>query len=90
MTILAICAVKDMALDAYAPPMFVPHVNIAIRSFTDEVNRADQQNQLYRHPDDFLLYHMGNYDTDNGKFIQNDEHPRLLARAKDVTQTQAE
>lgn len=84
MTILQICAVKDRAVNSYAQPMFVPHINVSIRGFTDEVNRADSNNMLYKHPEDYELYHIGEYNDEKGVFYQSEEHPRLLTRAQDV------
>ena len=66
---LIMCAVRDRAADAYARPMFVPSVGIAIRSFSDEVNRKADDNQMYNHADDFDLYELGEYDDETAKFI---------------------
>lgn len=65
---LTICAVKDRASDAYGRPMFVPSTGVAIRSFTDEVNRKDADNNLYNHPDDFDLYNLGVFDDSTASF----------------------
>jgi hypothetical protein len=65
---LIICAVKDRAADAFARPMFVPSTGVAIRSFTDEVNRKDAENQLHNHPDDFDLYNLGVFDDSTAMF----------------------
>jgi len=63
-----ICAIKDRASDAFSQPMFMPSLGIAIRQFTDEINKADDNNQLYKHPDDFDLWHLGEYDDNGAKF----------------------
>ena len=39
----AVCAVKDRAVDAFNRPIYVPTIGVAIRSFTDEVNRKDSE-----------------------------------------------
>jgi len=80
---LIICSVKDRAADAYGRPMFVPSTGVAIRSFTDEVNRADKDNQLYNHPDDFDLYDHGIFDDSTGMFTLH-ELPQQLAIGKQV------
>ena len=59
---LIVCSVKDRAADAFGRPMFVPSQGVAIRSFSDELNRNDPENQLYNHPDDFDLYDFGTFD----------------------------
>ena len=65
---LTLCTVKDRAADAYGRPMFVPSTGIAIRSFSDEVNRNDENNQMYNHSDDFDLYELGTFDDNTGLF----------------------
>jgi hypothetical protein len=80
---LVLCTVKDRAADAYGRPMFVPSVGVAIRSFSDEVNRQDADNQLYNHPDDFDLYELGEFDDNTGLFALYDQ-PKLLSLGKQV------
>jgi len=80
---LTLCTVKDRAADAYGRPMFVPSTGVAIRSFSDEINRADADNQLYNHPDDFDLYELGEFDDNTGKFVIHEE-PKLLSLGKQV------
>lgn len=81
MTILAICAVFDTAIQAHAQPMFVSADGQATRSFTNEVNRADEKNVLYTNPNDFELYHLGLFNDETGEFTSE---RRLLARAQDL------
>ncbi len=80
---LVLCSVKDRAADAYGRPMFVPSVGVAIRSFSDEVNRKDSENQLFNHPDDFDLYELGEFDDNTGLFVLH-EQPKLLSLGKQV------
>jgi len=80
---LVLCSVKDRAADAFGRPMFVPSTGVAIRSFSDEINRQDAENQLYNHPDDFDLFEFGEFDDNNGKFTIYDE-PKLLSLGKQV------
>jgi hypothetical protein len=65
---LLIFAVRDRATDQFGNPMFLIASGQAIRSFTDEVNRAASDNQLYQHPDDFDLYALGSFETTSGMF----------------------
>jgi hypothetical protein len=78
-----VISVKDRAADVYNRPFFVPHRNVAIRDFTDEVNRSAVDNQLSKHPDDFDLYLLGQFD-DNAGFFVMEEIPVVLVRGKDV------
>jgi hypothetical protein len=80
---LNICSVKDRAADAFGRPMFVPSTGVAIRSFSDEINRANDDNQLYNHPDDFDLYDLGTFDDNTGLFELH-QLPQLLTLGKQV------
>ena len=64
-------------------PKFVPSIGVAIRSFSDEVNRQDAENQLFNHPDDFDLYEMGEFDDNTGLFTLHDQ-PKLVSLGKQV------
>lgn len=77
-----VVCVKDRAAEVFNRPFFVAHRNVAIRDFTDEVNRSAADNQLNKHPDDFDLYLLGQYDDNTGQF--NMDAPTVLVRAKDV------
>ena len=80
---LVLCSVKDRAADAYGRPMFVPSTGVAIRSFSDEINRQDAENQLYNHPDDFDLFEFGEFDDNTGRFNLHEE-PKLISLGKQV------
>lgn len=76
-------AVRDRAADVFGVPMFLTAVGIAIRGFSDEVNRVDANNQLNKHPEDFDLYHLGTYEDAHGTFNLLPA-PRQIAIGKDV------
>lgn len=61
-------SVRDVKADSFGQPFFSTSIGQAVRSFGDEINRAAQDNILYLHPDDFELFHLGMFDTDNGQF----------------------
>lgn len=82
---LFVVCVKDRAAEIFNRPFFVPHRNVAIRDFTDEVNRAAADNQLNKHPDDFDLYLLGEFNDNTGEFSIST--PQVLVRAKDVVQS---
>jgi len=81
--ILIVVSVKDRAADAFMRPFFVPRAEMAIRSFTDEVNRAAADNPIYQHPEDYDLYELGIFDEDSGQLDPN-EQLKLLVRGQDV------
>lgn len=78
-----VVAVKDRAACAFARPYFVPSLGLAIRSFSDEINRAEKDNPLYQHSDDYDLYELGTYDDTTGKLSSLDEI-KLLSLGKQV------
>ena len=38
--LLFVVSIKDRAAEVFNRPAFVPHRNVAVRDFTDEVNRV--------------------------------------------------
>lgn len=77
-----IFAVRDRATDSFGQPMFLVNTGQAIRSFSDEINRAAEDNMLHKHPDDFDIYELGEYDTDTGLFATGT--PLQIAIGKQV------
>ena len=80
---MVICSIRDSAADAYGRPFFLPSVGVAIRSFTDEVNRPSEDNQIYQHPEDFDLFEFGEFDDTSGRFTLLDV-PKQLALGRMV------
>ena len=80
---MVIVSILDTAAGAYGRPAFVASEGVAVRQFQDEVNRASEDNQLYRHPDDFNLYYLGTFDDNTGG-MDLLAQPKLIARAKDI------
>ena len=81
--ISVIVSVKDSAAEAFGRPMYLQSLGVAIRSFTDEVNREDKDNQLFNHSDDFDLYELGVFDDSLGRYELRD-NPTVIVRGKDV------
>lgn len=86
--ILEIFCVKDRATETFGNPMFLISAGQAIRSFGDEINRAAEDNQLYKHPDDFDLYSLGKWSSDNGTFSV--DAPTVVVRGKDIANVNKE
>ena len=80
---MVICSIRDSAADAFGRPFYVPSVGVAIRSFTDEVNRPSEDNQIYPHPEDFDLFELGEFDDTTGRFVLLDV-PKQLALGRMV------
>lgn len=77
-----IVAIRDRAIDTFGVPVFVASTGAAIRSFSDEVNRKDDNNNLSKHPEDFDLFLLGEYDDQTGEF--DGCRPSQLAVGKDL------
>jgi len=65
---LQIICTRDIVANVYGQPMFVVHIGQAIRSFGDECQRAEKGNVLYEHPEDFELWHLGQWNDNNAHF----------------------
>lgn len=81
--ILQILSVRDRAANAYGRPIFVAAIGQAIRSFQDEINRVDQNNEMNKHPDDFDLYHLGTFDDETG-LLTSKSTPEQIAIGKQL------
>lgn len=76
-------AVRDSAVRAFNRPIFVPTLEVGIRSFYDEAKRNEPDNQMSKHPEDFELWYLGEYDDETG-IVDDQNSIRLVARAKDI------
>lgn len=75
-------SVLDTATAQFGAPLCFVAPGQASRWFTDAVNQADKDNQYYMHPDDFVLYAIGRFETDTAMF--ESEGMNIFVRAKDV------
>lgn len=75
---LVVCALFDRGIMAYGRPMYVPHVNSAVRSLTDEVNNPDSE--LHKHSADYDLFELGEWDDQDASFALL-KSPRLVVGA---------
>ncbi|WNK14155.1 MAG: nonstructural protein [Microvirus sp.] len=78
-----IVAVYDRAIEAYSRPVFVNALGAAMRTFGDECR--DPETEVSKHPEDYELYHLGEYDDQDGTFLTTTPH--RLARAQDLKDT---
>lgn len=56
----------DSAAKAYTAPFFMHNDGLAIRAFQDNVN-AEQENNISKHPDQFTLFRIGEFDDATGE-----------------------
>jgi hypothetical protein len=78
-----IVCIKDTAARVFGIPFVVQAGAQAVRSLRDEVNSKDSTSDVCKHPDDFELYQIAEFDEDSGFVIPSDG-PALLVRAKDL------
>lgn len=76
-------AVRDRASETFGTPFFTVSVGAAHRSFRDEVNRKDDGNQLYQHPEDFSLWRLGAWDDSTGHFEAGEHVASKIVEASD-------
>lgn len=57
---LIICAIHDTKAEAYMNPFYMRSDAEAIRAFGDAIEKGDTP--LTQHPEDFVLYHLGEFD----------------------------
>jgi hypothetical protein len=61
-----IYSIYDSAAQAFITPFFMHNDGMALRAFSDNVN-AKEENNISKHPDQFTLFHIGNYDDQTGQ-----------------------
>ena len=82
MAVLQFVAVMDLAISAYQRPLVVPHPGMAVRGFLDEVKR--EGSELQKHPEDYELHRLGEFDEDTGMIAPAVNGPVVLIRGKDA------
>lgn len=65
---LHVVSIYDIAAAMYSRPAFVTSRAAAVRSFGDEVRRSAEGNELNKHPQDFELRYLGQFDDESGRF----------------------
>lgn len=81
---LVVC-VRDRASNLFGQPFLVVARGQAIRTFTDEVNKAEPGNPLYAHPEDYDLYELGGFEDSTA--IYDTGVPEMICVGKDVSLT---
>lgn len=75
-------SIYDEKVRAFNSPYFAPSIGHAARSFGDAVNDGDTT--LSRHPLDYSLYHVGEFDDEKAEFVTQ-VPPALVGRGGDFT-----
>jgi len=69
--------VYDTKVEAYLTPFYMKSKGEAIRAFTDSCN--DSQTSFHKHPEDYVLFELGDFDDSTCKF--NLHEPKSLGCA---------
>ena len=77
---IEIYTVYDNKAEIYKHPMFVLNNAAAIRSFTDI--RNNPETDVYKHPEDYSLFHIGSWDDNDGKLTTNP--PKHMISAHEI------
>lgn len=78
-----VCVVFDSKVEAYGTPMFFRSTGEALRSFTDEANKAPSESAVASHPEDYTMFEIGTWDDRLG-VVQLYEARKSLANAIDL------
>lgn len=68
--IISAYSIYDIKALTYSNPFFAPNHGAAMRIVQDAAN--DMNTSLARHPNDYIVYHIGHYDTDIGQMTPLD------------------
>lgn len=60
-------SIYDFKALVYSPPFYAATVGLAIRIFRDAA--SDPNTQLYKHPTDFILYQIGEFDDQDATLV---------------------
>lgn len=77
--ILKIFSVWDLKTEAYMQPFFSQTIGSGIRAFTDAA--SEQTSMLSKHPGDFQLHCIGEFDDSTGKIT--DQNNQALGTGAD-------
>jgi hypothetical protein len=76
-------AIRDKNSEMFGQPMMHPNASVALRSFQDACN--EKTSVLARHPKDFDLYCIGEYDVETGLLAAVDH--TVIASATEFVNT---
>jgi len=74
--ILRVYGIRDLKAGAFAPPFFMARDEMAARAFSDAIQ--DPQHPMSRHPEDYHLFYLGEYDDVAGSLTSAANGPVFL------------
>jgi hypothetical protein len=72
-------SIKDIKSEGFNTPFFQATYGLAERSFKDACQ--DVNSSLNKHPDDFSLYYIGEFNMQTGKF-EPELDPKFICKAE--------
>ncbi|AZL82700.1 nonstructural protein [Apis mellifera associated microvirus 2] len=78
-------AVKDTRVSSFMIPQATTHIAGTLRAWTDSVR--DPQTDFAKHPEDYELWHLCDFDDETGLFHPLPNGPERIARALDLVPT---
>lgn len=78
---MLVYSIYDIKAKSFGMPFFQQNEEIAIRSFRDLTN--DPESMTYRHPDDFTLFQLAEFDADTGIIVGLDQ-PKTIVNALEI------
>lgn len=73
-------SIYDEKAQAYLPPFYFDHHGQALRAFQSSLK--DKNSNISQYPEDYSIYHLGEFNKVSGKFTSLNE-PKYLNRATD-------
>jgi len=84
--IMRLFSIFDEKVGSYSNPFCANAIGEAIRMFGDLV--LDDKSRIFKHPGDFQLFHIGEFNLESGKLIQESQ-PVYLSRGNDFVGPEA-
>jgi len=79
---LVLVSLKDCAVQAFMAPQVVHHKQAMIRALSDGLKAGDNKADWARHPEDFELYKVGEFDDQTG--CVESCQPEFIIRLSDL------
>lgn len=57
-----ILVIRDIKLDCFGQPQACASIGVGARAFSDAINNPERNTDMSKHPEDFELWHIGEYD----------------------------
>jgi len=81
--LMKVFSLHDLKAGTFMQPFFFPSVGQAVRAVLDLA--TDMGTLVARHPEDFVLYHLGDWDDLSARFA--DGHPSHIATVVSILET---